>query len=83
MCLAQGVWIARNKLCFEQKETPQEMILLKSVSALESFKKVRRNHGGRALAEAKENRRDGKGWKPPQEGHYKLNTDATEVGENR
>ena len=58
------------------------MLLSKSVSILESFKKVRRNHGGRALAEAKENRRDGRGWKPPQEGHCKLNTDAA-VRENR
>ena len=74
--------MARNKLCFEQKETPQELIISRSDLALEIFRKVRRIHGGREPTEVQESRKEQRGWKPPQGTNYKLNTDATKMGDN-
>ena len=46
--IAQGIWYARNTLCFENKPIKPHLIVAKAISSLKTYRKA--NEDARALA---------------------------------
>ena len=80
--LAYEVWLARNKLCFEQKYIEPDLMIANATSILLSYQK--------ANSEAKEKSRENQvhnssvaRWIPLWTDCYKLNVDVAQAGEWR
>ena len=78
--LAYGLWIARNKYYFEDKNIPLEIEICMAISATQSYKNAfLLDQMTCQRTPAQPIRR---AWYPPQEGHIKMNSDAAQLDDN-
>ena len=71
-CIMWGVWLRRNKWVFEQKKIQVEEVLSKAVSLVGEFIVASETNNQKTQAKEKALIR----WKPPEEGYFKVNSDA-------
>ena len=78
--IAYGIWLARNKFCFEGKIIDAEITIAKALSTLCTYQKIKNSVDTMAVT-SQPNMEEPIRWKPPRQGCYKINTDACQAGE--
>ena len=78
--IAHGIWLDQNKICFEGKKLEHQLIISRAMSILQAYKKA--NDGGLvSVVMDPIETTSALGWRAPEEGCYKLNTDVAMAGE--
>ncbi|XP_057444748.1 uncharacterized protein LOC130736993 [Lotus japonicus] len=72
--VAYAIWRARNRLCFDNKDSVVTDVALFAIQELHEYKCKQQQLGGHAQASASPP--SSRIWCPPPSGYYKLNVDA-------